>query len=123
MPCNNSIAASSSDCGPWPVAELGLNEALAALVRLWRDAHPGVEIKPSISQSLGARGETAELTIYRVVQEALTNVFRHSGATHVDISVDPAPTSAAGTVEPAALWCAFATTATACHPIISSVSA
>ncbi len=59
-------------------------------MRLWRDAHPGVVIETTISQSLGALGETAELTIYRVVQEALTNVFRHSGATSVSVLIEAA---------------------------------
>ena len=75
---------------PAGLAELGLADALAALMRLWREANPDVVIESTISPSLGARGETAELTIYRVVQEALTNVFRHSRATRVDISVEPA---------------------------------
>jgi two-component system sensor histidine kinase UhpB len=75
---------------PVGLAELGLADALAALMRLWREANPDVVIETSISPSLGARGETAELTIYRVVQEALTNVFRHARATRVEISVEPA---------------------------------
>jgi two-component system sensor histidine kinase UhpB len=78
---------------PAGLTELGLNEALGALVRLWRDAHPGVVVETGVSQSLGDMGETAELTIYRVVQEALTNVFRHSGATHVSVTIDPVPKS------------------------------
>ena len=88
---------------PVGLAELGLADALAALIRLWRETHPGVEIKTSISPSLSARGETAELTIYRIIQEALTNVFRHARATRVDISVEPAATRQTGTVEPAAI--------------------
>ncbi len=75
-------------------------DALAALTRLWREAHPGVVINTSISPSLGARDETAELTIYRIIQEALTNVFRHAGATRVDITVEPvAPGTATAPVE------------------------
>jgi len=83
---------------PVGLAELGLREALGALLRLWREAHPGVVIEMIVSPSVGASGETAELTIYRIVQEALTNVFRHAGATRVDIAVEPAepgPTRAA----------------------------
>lgn len=76
---------------PVGLAELGLADALAALTRLWREAHPGVVINTSISPSTGALGETAEVTIYRIIQEALTNVFRHAGATRVDITVEPAP--------------------------------
>ena len=74
---------------PAGLSELGLSEALAALVRFWRDAHPGVSVETEISQLLGPVGETAELTIYRVVQEALTNAFRHSGATQVSVTIEP----------------------------------
>jgi two-component system sensor histidine kinase UhpB len=88
---------------PVGLAELGLADALAALMRLWRDTHPGVVIETSISPSLGTRGETAELTIYRVIQEALTNVFRHAGATRVDIAVGPAAPRRTGAVETGAI--------------------
>jgi two-component system sensor histidine kinase UhpB len=75
---------------PVGLAELGLREAIGALVRLWRESHPGVMIETAISHSLGETGETADLTIYRTVQEALTNVFRHAGATSVNVTVEPA---------------------------------
>ncbi|MCP1842927.1 two-component system sensor histidine kinase UhpB [Bradyrhizobium sp. USDA 4524] len=75
---------------PVGLAELGLAEALGALVRLWSETHPEVKIESRISPALGDTGEMADLTIYRIVQEALTNVFRHAGATAVDITVEPA---------------------------------
>jgi two-component system sensor histidine kinase UhpB len=75
---------------PVGLAELGLHEALGALVRLWGESHPGVVIDMNVSQPLDRTGETAELTIYRIIQEALTNVFRHARATRVDITVEPA---------------------------------
>ena len=74
---------------PVGLTELGLHEALGALMRLWRESHPGVVIETAISPSLGETGETADLTIYRTIQEALTNVFRHAGATSVNVSVEP----------------------------------
>jgi two-component system sensor histidine kinase UhpB len=81
---------------PVGLAEFGLREALSALLRLWREAHPEVVIETAISPSLGEPGETADLTIYRIVQEALTNVFRHADATRVDVTIEPAdPPSAA----------------------------
>jgi two-component system, NarL family, sensor histidine kinase UhpB len=79
---------------PVGLAELGLADAIAALTRSWRETHPGVVINASIPPSTGALGETAEVTIYRIIQEALTNVFRHAGATRVDIAVEPAPSEA-----------------------------
>lgn len=75
---------------PVGLAELGLTEALSALFRLWKESHPEVAIETSISPALGETGETADLTIYRVVQEALTNAFRHAGATAVKVTVEPA---------------------------------
>jgi two-component system sensor histidine kinase UhpB len=75
---------------PVGLAELGLHEALGALFRMWNESYPEVEIETTISRSLGETGETADLTIYRVVQEALTNVFRHARATAVNVSIEPA---------------------------------
>jgi two-component system sensor histidine kinase UhpB len=75
---------------PVGLAELGLREALEALRRHWRESHPGVAIETTISRTLGETGETADLTIYRVVQEALTNVFRHADATSVNVTIEPA---------------------------------
>jgi two-component system sensor histidine kinase UhpB len=74
---------------PVGLAELGLREALSALLRLWREAHPEVVIETIISPSLGEPGETADLTIYRIIQEALTNVFRHADATRIDVTIEP----------------------------------
>jgi two-component system sensor histidine kinase UhpB len=73
---------------PAGLSELGLREALGALLRLWGESHPDVVIETAISPSLGETGETADLTIYRTIQEALTNVFRHAGATRVDVTVE-----------------------------------
>jgi two-component system, NarL family, sensor histidine kinase UhpB len=75
---------------PVGLAELGLRQALEALLRLWGESHPDVAIETRISRALGATGETADLTIYRVVQEALTNVFRHADATSVNVTIEPA---------------------------------
>jgi two-component system sensor histidine kinase UhpB len=74
---------------PVGLAEFGLREAIGALLRLWREAHPGIDIETAISPSLGELGETADLTIYRIIQEALTNVFRHADATRIEVRVEP----------------------------------
>jgi two-component system sensor histidine kinase UhpB len=75
---------------PVGLAELGLREALGALLRLWGESHPDVVIEMKVSPLLGESGETADLTIYRIVQEALTNVFRHASATSVNVTIEPA---------------------------------
>ena len=73
---------------PVGLTELGLREALGALLRLWGESHPDVTIETAISQTLGDTGETADLTIYRTIQESLTNVFRHAGATCVNVTLN-----------------------------------
>ncbi len=80
---------------PVGLAELGLRQALAALLRLWGETHPDVVVEAAISPDLGASGETVDLTIYRIIQEALTNVFRHANATHVNVTVEPAESGTA----------------------------
>lgn len=72
---------------PVGLAEFGLSEALGALVRLWQQAHPDVAVNMTLAPGFGATGETSDLTIYRVVQEALTNVFRHADASAVDVVI------------------------------------
>ena len=81
---------------PVGLAELGLREALGALVRLWRESRPEVAIETSFTDTVVRSNETAELTIYRVVQEALTNVFRHAEASAVDVTIEPLQQTMAG---------------------------
>jgi two-component system sensor histidine kinase UhpB len=80
---------------PVGLAEFGLEGALAALLAFWRETRPDTAVETSIAPALGALGDTVELTIYRIIQEALTNVFRHAGASRVDITVAPASNNAA----------------------------
>ena len=81
---------------PVGLAEFGLREAIGALLRLWREARPGIVIETAISPSLGEPGETADLTIYRIVQEALTNAFRHAGATRIEVTIEPRDVASRG---------------------------
>ncbi|UFZ04166.1 histidine kinase [Bradyrhizobium ontarionense] len=81
---------------PVGLAELGLREALGALVRLWRESRPEIVIETRFTDTVVRSNETAELTIYRVVQEALTNVFRHADATAVDVTIEPLQQTMAG---------------------------
>src|SRR5262249_5011003 len=73
---------------PTALDDLGLGAALDLLIRRWsqRTAIP-VDYHYSASRT-GGLSPDIETTVYRVVQEALTNVARHSGATRVSLVVE-----------------------------------
>lgn len=74
---------------PAGLSELGLHTALEALFRHWREIRPQVAVAAQVSPEVGGSDETTDLTIYRIVQEALTNAFRHSKATRIDVLIEP----------------------------------
>lgn len=77
-----------------PVAldELGLQAALQYLLDQWKARHAGIACRFEASGALDDLGEAANITIYRCVQECLTNITKHADARHVIIALhrDPA---------------------------------
>jgi two-component system, NarL family, sensor histidine kinase UhpB len=73
---------------PAGLGELGLSEALRTLVGSWRAAHPEIEISLAVSDNFTSIDENVSLAIYRVVQEGLTNVFRHAGASNARVNLE-----------------------------------
>ena len=72
---------------PAALDALGLRDAVADLVDQWRRRNPGVMCAFEADGDLSELGELANITVYRLVQECLTNVTKHSGATHVYVGV------------------------------------
>ncbi len=64
---------------PEALDDLGLESALAVLCERF-SAHSGVRIDERIDPDLPVLSPEVELVVYRLTQEALTNVARHSGA-------------------------------------------
>jgi PAS domain S-box-containing protein len=67
---------------------LGLAETLRDAVSGWAQRHPQVRWELVLSDELEGLGEALNITIYRIVQEALTNVVRHAEARRVQVSVE-----------------------------------
>ncbi len=76
-----------ADLRPAALEELGLAEALEALVAHWLRAEPNVAVSLDVDPRVDMMNERASLMAYRFVQEAITNAFRHAGATRIDVSL------------------------------------
>ena len=64
-----------------------LAAALADLGREWRIRNPDIDLSMVLEGDLGDLGEELTLAVFRCVQEALTNVLKHAGATRVRLAV------------------------------------
>lgn len=73
---------------PEALDDLGLESALAVLCDRFTE-RSGLEASCNVAEWLPKLSPDAELVIYRVAQEALTNVARHSGSTRVEFSLLP----------------------------------
>jgi two-component system, NarL family, sensor histidine kinase UhpB len=74
-----------ADLRPASLEELGLAAALQSLIERLRRTAPDIEVALEVGEEAETLGAKAALTVYRVVQEALTNAFRHSGARRVAV--------------------------------------
>jgi signal transduction histidine kinase len=87
-----NLRALITELRPASLDELGLGPALEALVERVRTTH-GLDVTTTVKLARdGSRREQRldpdlETTIYRMVQESLTNVARHAQAEHVGVEV------------------------------------
>jgi two-component system sensor histidine kinase UhpB len=77
----------SSELRPEMLEHLGLVSALTELSTTFGRVSD-VEVERHFDQSLPPLTPDTELAVYRIAQESLTNVARHSGATHVTITLE-----------------------------------
>jgi two-component system sensor histidine kinase UhpB len=74
---------------PEALDDLGLVNALIALCTRVAD-QSGIAVERRLGTPLRPHGSEIDLVVYRVAQEGLTNVMRHSGASHVLVSLEAA---------------------------------
>jgi two-component system sensor histidine kinase UhpB len=72
---------------PTALDHLGLSETLRETVSAWRERHPETACDLRLDGALEGMGETINITVYRIVQECLTNIARHAAATRSDVDV------------------------------------
>ncbi len=82
----------SSDLRPEMLETLGLVSALTELARTAQRG-TGARVETRFARLLPPLEPEAELAIYRIAQESLTNVARHARATHVELELDAHPST------------------------------
>jgi two-component system sensor histidine kinase UhpB len=70
---------------PLVLEEMGLAEALRVLVASWRASLPDIDWVLTVPGTLAEPDRDTALTVFRIVQEALTNAARHSEAHRVEV--------------------------------------
>jgi two-component system, NarL family, sensor histidine kinase UhpB len=73
---------------PGILDELGLEAAIQDTVENWKNRHPNIQVSMAISGITKSLPETHSITIYRLIQECLTNITRHAHAKNVRIEMD-----------------------------------
>jgi len=73
---------------PEMLEHLGLVSALTELSRRFAD-QSGIRVDRRFADELPALSDEAEIAVYRVAQESLTNVARHADAQRVEVTLEP----------------------------------
>lgn len=73
---------------PEMLEHLGLVSALTELSRKFAD-QSGIRVERRFAENLPPLSEEAEIAVYRVAQESLTNVARHADASRVELALQP----------------------------------
>jgi signal transduction histidine kinase len=74
------------DLRPLTIDSLGLGAALQSYCRLWND-RTGIPVTLDLAPNLGRLPEAIELSIFRIIQEGLNNVWKHAHAHSATVSL------------------------------------
>ncbi|RXT49009.1 ATP-binding protein [Bradyrhizobium betae] len=72
---------------PLYIEELGLETSIQTLLQNFRRQAPHIGLTATVDPDLNRIDRPLAQTVYRVIQEALTNVLRHAGASTADVQV------------------------------------
>jgi two-component system sensor histidine kinase UhpB len=72
---------------PAGLAEFGLADALRHLVEFWRPRQPQIEFRLDLSPGDRSFGDLLDITIFRLVQEGLSNAVRHGQPSEIAVAL------------------------------------
>lgn len=84
--CSSEIRTISHLLHPPLLEEMGLASAIRWYVEGFT-ARSGIQVKMEFAESLQRLGSDVELVVFRVLQESLTNIHRHSGSRTASVRI------------------------------------
>ena len=81
---------------PMALGHVPLHDILSELVRERARQVPQIEFSFSADRLMRGYGDSVDLTVYRCVQESLTNVIRHAQAKHVGVELGETGSAGSG---------------------------
>jgi signal transduction histidine kinase len=85
--CIREVRTLSYSLHPPVLDQAGLGDAIRDYLNGFTK-RSGIRVELELSASLGRMAREIELVVFRVVQESLTNIQRHSGSFHAKIRID-----------------------------------
>lgn len=74
------------DLRPPTIDSLGLQAAIQSYAQEW-SLRANIEVSLKLDRKIGRLPEAIELSIFRIIQEGLNNVWKHAQASHVEIDL------------------------------------
>ncbi len=81
-----SLRQVCSDLRPPTIDNHGLSAAIRSLASQWSE-QSGISVELDIDPALGRLPEPIELSVFRIIQEGLSNVRKHTAATRVNLAL------------------------------------
>jgi hypothetical protein len=72
---------------PSPLDDLGLVPTLEQSIASWQSRETSIDFQLNVEGQLDNLNEMMNMTVFRVVQEAITNAVRHADASQISVSV------------------------------------
>ncbi|MEX0614376.1 MAG: ATP-binding protein, partial [Methylophaga sp.] len=72
---------------PSPLDDLGLLATLEEAIKNWQDRQSDITFSLDVQGDVTGLNESINMTVFRVVQEAVTNAVRHAAASRISVAV------------------------------------
>ncbi len=80
-----SLRNTASELRPPALSRFGFEKAVRSYAEDFRERHPEIQLRLALARDRQMLPEEVRLVLFRVLQEAMNNIFRHAQATEVEV--------------------------------------